>query len=149
MSATASSRSRTSACEIELKSHLESKEGPVYVLERSGKPLRLVPSRLHYGDGYSPIGVVAGVGVQINGMSTAEIAISLGQYIVHRKVIDQTGLPGIYDFKSTAILENSDMGANSKEAVLSSVKEMGLRLRPGKGPIETLFIEDAGRPSSN
>jgi uncharacterized protein (TIGR03435 family) len=131
-----------------LRYHVDHRQAAIYVLERSRKPLRLVPSRYRYSDGFSPIGVVAGVGVQVNGMSVAELADFLGDYFVHRKVVDQTGLTGIYDFKSTAMVDSSDI-VDPNEAVLSAVQEMGLQLRPSRGEVETLVLDHAQRPSPN
>lgn len=66
---------------------------------------------------------------------------------VARPVLDRTGLAGEYDFKIDYAVEgHSEEGPSIYTAVQ---EQLGLKLQPTKGPIETLVILAAERPTPN
>lgn len=75
---------------------------------------------------------------------------------VDRPVINRTGLDGAFDFK-LAILTGADTEEARKAAIgggnlvvfADALKEVGLRLDPGKVPLDVITIEKAERPSEN
>jgi uncharacterized protein (TIGR03435 family) len=64
-----------------------------------------------------------------------------------RSVLDHTGISGEFDFKIDYAIEGH---AEEGPSILTALQEqLGLRLRPTKGSIETLVIERAERPAEN
>jgi uncharacterized protein (TIGR03435 family) len=71
-----------------------------------------------------------------------------------RPVIDKTGLTGKYDFELTyALDQNASAGATSDStgpSIFTAIQEqLGLKLEPGKGPVEVIVIDHAEKPSGN
>jgi uncharacterized protein (TIGR03435 family) len=67
---------------------------------------------------------------------------------LRRTVVDKTGLAGAWDFQGAWEIEpGPDSAAPS---IFTGVREqLGLRLVPQKGPVNTLVIDQAERPSEN
>jgi uncharacterized protein (TIGR03435 family) len=66
---------------------------------------------------------------------------------VSRPVIDRTGLSGEFDFRvDYSVDDNPETGPPIFVAIQN---QLGLKLDSGKGPIETLVIEHAEKPSGN
>lgn len=93
-----------------------------------------------------------------NGRSPAQLAGILSAY-VERRVVDQTGLTGLFDAELTwtpdqiqRLPGTDDPAAIDPDApsILTAVQEqLGLRLRPAKGPVEVLVIDSVQRPTPN
>lgn len=138
---------------FQLKFHRETKTGTVLILEKSGKPLKLRPTKATANDISGDFGRAAGRGVLGHNVSMDQLAKFLSGFIVHRPVLNETGLEGQYDFESKTIQTNADFQSNdpsdANSAYLDAVREIGLRLRTAKGPVETFVIDHAERPSPN
>jgi uncharacterized protein (TIGR03435 family) len=70
---------------------------------------------------------------------------------LHRTVIDKTGLTGSYDL---ALRWSPDDGSSaqtdSAPLIFTALHEqLGLKLQPAKGPVETLVVDHAEMPSEN
>jgi uncharacterized protein (TIGR03435 family) len=75
--------------------------------------------------------------------------------VVSRPVLDRTGISGEFDFT----LDSSDINMARTQplddeqagpSVFTAVEEqLGLKLEPGKGPIEILVVEQAAKPAEN
>jgi len=64
-----------------------------------------------------------------------------------RPVVDKTGLDGSYDCEASWSREGSD-GAGS--SLFTAIQEqMGLKLEPAKGDVETVVVDSVERPSEN
>jgi uncharacterized protein (TIGR03435 family) len=69
-----------------------------------------------------------------------------------RPVVDQTGLPGLYDFTLSWMHDSSgdeaiaDNTANFRDAL---EKQLGLELKPSHAPISFLIVDHVERPSEN
>jgi uncharacterized protein (TIGR03435 family) len=90
--------------QFQLKFHRETKTGPVYLLERSGKTVKLVPTKAGStkhpigGAGFSgDVGFAGGRWVLYN-VSMEQLADFAGN-LLHRPVLDRTGLDGSFDFE--------------------------------------------------
>jgi len=131
------------------KFHLESKDGEVYILTRSRKPLQLQPPKDPRADPRAiilmrPGEVFDGEAMGTN-TTTAYMAQMLSRYL-QLPVLDQTGITGSYDYYLPATdPENHDM----LSAVDSVVDRLGLTIKRGRGPIETLVIDHVEQPSAN
>lgn len=78
-------------------------------------------------------------------------------YVVHRPVMDKTGLTGKYDFKVKYAPEEEGGGGkpdNGTTDPLPSIftaleEQVGLKLQSTKGPVDTLVIDHVEKPSEN
>jgi bla regulator protein blaR1 len=77
-----------------------------------------------------------------------------------RTIVNQTGLTGMYDFTLRWTREQfnaasagepsaSSLAAEAPALFSSLAEQLGLRLVPGKGPVEVLIIDHIERPSEN
>jgi uncharacterized protein (TIGR03435 family) len=136
---------------FQLKVHRESREGNVYALVVAKGGHKLKPPTgdrsfisLHRNDPPTEPGVhYSLVG---NKASLALIAARLGQQL-GLPVIDRTGIEGEFDFKvDYAVGDNPDSGIPLPIAIQ---EQLGLKLERAKGPVETLVVDRAAKPSSN
>jgi uncharacterized protein (TIGR03435 family) len=130
-----------------LKVHPETRQGAVYTLSTAKNGSKL---KEHSGAGTSGISASTESGRTVitgNKITLARLAEYLsGQ--AGRPVLDRTGLKGEFDF----LLEwsNNAASASSLPSVFTALQEqLGLRLDAAKGPIETIVIEHAEKPSAN
>jgi uncharacterized protein (TIGR03435 family) len=139
---------------FQLKVHQETKEGNIYALvvgkngpklkppvgeanARSMIYLQRITPRDQPGINYALDGHKATM-VMLAGRLTDE---------VRRPVLDHTGLTGEFDFNvAYSIDDNPETGPSIFNALQ---EQLGLRLETTKGPIETLVIEHAEKPSGN
>jgi len=156
---------------FKLKTHVETHEQPIYALVvakggaklQAAKPLPAsltTPSANGFsvrpGDGvfaFSRTGIVA-VNTTMEELAAHLTALRLG-----RQVQDRTSLTGRYDFKldfspATAAAAPSAEGLapvpEDYPDIFTAIQEqLGLKLEPGKGPVETLVIDHIERPSEN
>ncbi len=77
-------------------------------------------------------------------------------YLVHRTVIDKTGLTGRYDMtlkwtpEEVAMKAGSEAGAETAPSIFTALTEqLGLKLVPSRGPVDTLVIDHVELPTEN
>lgn len=131
---------------FQLKSHRESKIGSVYVLTKGSGELKLRDPKDKDG---TPGVWLSSDGLVGQDASMSLLAVRLSS-ILQRPVLDETGLSGSFDFKSDLLgngpnAEYQDIVAS----VLTSVQDMGLKLKSAKGPVETIVIDHVEQPSPN
>jgi uncharacterized protein (TIGR03435 family) len=148
---------------FQLKVHLETKTLPVYdlVVDKSGSKLkpstaieppspeeaRANPDK--YKKGFMSFGptIFEGTGVPV-----PSLASQLGN-VLGKPVQDETELKGVYDI--TLHFRREDLPADGGDnadapSVFSAVQEqLGLKLLPGKGQVETLVVDGAQKPEAN
>ncbi len=129
---------------FQLEFHRESKNGKVYLLERTNKTLKLQPSRS--GSGFSSIGFAEKW--VVDNTTMPQLASFTSAAILHCTVLDQTGISGAFDYKSPPE-DWETYQQNQTASFLFLIQEMGLRLKPSRGPVETFVIDHAERPSPN
>ena len=72
-----------------------------------------------------------------------------------RPVLDKTGLTGTYDFAFSWSVYSAGAGAalgseeDNTASIFGALKEVGLKLQPATGPIDTIVIDHAEKPSEN
>jgi uncharacterized protein (TIGR03435 family) len=138
-----------------LKYHIESKEGPVYFLEKSkGGLTKSVKPTYPKDEGNVPKMIVLVYGgsdvteqYPLYGRNTtmAYTARRLSDYL-HHPVIDRTGIEGAFDFD---IPGTNDLETDIATAIFGEVKELGLTLKSGKGPVQTIVVDNATLPTEN
>jgi uncharacterized protein (TIGR03435 family) len=125
--------------------HRETKQGSVYslVVAKNGPKLKDSSSAGSPGiSGSSGSGNASITGMR---MTMARLAEYLsGQ--TGRPTLDNTGLKGVYDFR----VEWATSDASSGPSVFTALEEqLGLRVEATKGPIETIVVDRAEKPSAN
>jgi bla regulator protein blaR1 len=164
---------------FKLKAHRETKLLPVYELMVAKGGPKLKPSSVKPGGmsdhGWHGHLVEVGASMEYfaSGLSQWEPQGELG-----RIVIDKTGLAGRYDFTLTwtpwrtgtgrtaggggiggakqpamqmaSSLDSSASSASSGPSIFTAIQQqLGLRLKPAKGPVEVLVIDHLEQPSAN
>ena len=132
-----------------LQYHLEIRPGPVYLLTRGKGELRLLETtdRSKYTWAGEPAaGAPVGGGLAGTNISMPQLAVRLSSWL-NRPVIDQTGLKGFYDFKYEYSTDEADHDLAT--SIFVSIQAIGLRLKPGTGPIPTFVIDHIEKPSEN
>lgn len=134
---------------FQLKYHREAKDGPVYLLIRGNKDLKLQDAK-NKGDfhwaGSLEGAAISGDGLAGENESMEDLAKRLSPYLGH-PVLDRTGLKGFYDFRYE--YRTDDARPDVISSILASVQGLGLKLEAGRGPVETLVIDHAEKPSEN
>jgi uncharacterized protein (TIGR03435 family) len=139
--------------------HVESREGPVYILTVAKGGLKMKPDGSQRGLSIpiTPEGPGRWTGTKV---PMEYFCFFLGQVSTSdmRPVIDQTGLKGVYDFE-LRFLPNLPPGVTPDSLppevrnlpVLSDALEeqLGLALKPAKGPVPYSVIDHVERPSAN
>lgn len=140
---------------FQLRYHTEKTTGPVFLLERGKRTLKLEapkdPNEFPWFGGIEGGMVYRPTGVAGKNISVPLLAKRLSRYL-DRPVIDQTALQGSFDFKyqtgdvdaSTAYNQNDVISS-----IVTGIHGIGLQLRSAKGPVETIVIDSAAEPSPN
>jgi uncharacterized protein (TIGR03435 family) len=130
------------------KSHMETREGLVYVLTRGSGKLLLDPPKDADMDWRGTVMNKGGIwdgeafGSNISMATLAGVLTGL----MGQTVVDQTGIEGKYDFHLPPVdPQNTDREA----AVFDAVRRLGLNLKRGKGAVQTLVIDHVERPTEN
>lgn len=134
---------------FQLKFHRSDRVSPVYLLERGRGQLKLEAAKDK--DAYPWVGGIPGGAINGDGLAGMNIsmpllAARLSRYL-ERSVIDRTGLNGSYDFKYRYSADDNERDVES--CIFSSIKALGLELKAGKGPVETIVIDHVEPPAPN
>jgi uncharacterized protein (TIGR03435 family) len=139
---------------FQLRVHRETKIGPVYLLELGGKKLLLRTTK--YAEDHPVMGAPgfsgevehAGGHWFLFNVSAPELAKFAGNYVLHKPVIDRTGLEGSFDYRDPDV--KIDQGNGDFEGSFTVfIRDIGMKLTSSKGPVETFVIEHAAKPSAN
>lgn len=138
---------------FQLKLRREINTGSVYVLEKSGKTLQLQPTQ--YSIDHPNLGMPGFSGdIEYTGghwflfnTSMPQLAKFGSDYVLHKPVIDQTGLNGVFDYRETDAKAPQEPDFEGTFTVF--IQSLGLKLTPSKGPVETFVVEHAEKPSPN
>ena len=131
-----------------LQYHWETKEGQVYLLVKSGKPLNLQPTKNKDDYPWAGVGAGGSDGYGVDGINATmallaeRISPTLG-----RPVIDLTAIEGSFSFhfRYPGDEPSPDIGS----VILTSVQGLGLKLEPGHAPVKILVLDGVERPSAN
>jgi uncharacterized protein (TIGR03435 family) len=138
---------------FQLKLHRETKTGSVYLLERSDKTLQLKPTKYTIDQaaigapGFSGEVEYVGGHWYLFNTSVPQLAKFASDYVLHKPVIDQTGLDGSFDYQDPDAKTQQEMDFDGTFPIF--IQTVGLKLTSSKGPVETFVIEHAEKPSAN
>ncbi len=134
-----------------LKYHREIKDGPVYLLIRGNNKFKLQDSK-DKDDfpwaGSNRGGAINGDGIAGINIPMPLLATRLSRYL-GRPVLDQTELEGSFDFKIEYPLPPDGQRPDVITSIITSIQGIGLKLQSAKGPVETIVIDQAEKPSEN
>jgi uncharacterized protein (TIGR03435 family) len=84
------------------------------------------------------------------GLLADSLPTQTGMLTLPRPVIDQTGLPGTFDFKVEWLQEFESRPEADGPTFRKALRDqLGLRLEPQKGPIDLVVIDHLEQPSAN
>lgn len=111
-------------------------------------PAKFDPATLRPCGGFN-----SNVGMMLGGsVATAKLAAALSRTL-GRTVMDETGLEGSYDISlhwtPDDTLPAAANASNDPSFFTALQEQLGLRLEPGKGPVEVLVVDRAEKPSQN
>jgi uncharacterized protein (TIGR03435 family) len=142
----------------------EIRELPIYALTLARNGSKLRPTTVSPDaapEGPPPlIFVLSPEGASLPGRSatTGELASVIQRAALDRPVLDRTGLTGRYDFDLQWLPDETQFGGagawKSDDAARPDLftaiqQQLGLRLEATRGPVETLVIRHAEKPSAN
>lgn len=129
-----------------LKVHYETKVQPVYdlLLDKGGPKLKPAKDPKHGNMNWNA-GVMKGDGVPI-----PFLAMLLSMPL-QRSVLDRTGLPGHFDFELHFLPDNTPATTeNNDPDLFTAIREqLGLTLKPSKGPVLVVVVDSLHEPSPN
>ncbi len=148
---------------FQLKVHMETKTLPVYdlVVDKGGSKLKTStaieppspeemkanPNKYKKGSMTMGPGMYEGVGLPVRSLAS-QLGNALG-----KPVRDTTGLTGVYDislhFRPDDAPAGSGDSADAPSVFSAAQEQLGLKLVPDKGPVETLMVEAAQKPEAN
>jgi uncharacterized protein (TIGR03435 family) len=80
--------------------------------------------------------------------SVPQLAKLASDYVLHKPVIDQTGLEGSFDYRNLDVKIDQNNG-DFEGSFTVFIREIGLKLTSSKGPVGTFVIQHAEKPSAN
>jgi len=162
-----------------LRIHRETKELPVYILTVApggsrltattpGTCVRFDPSTPppQPRAGQAPVALCGRTSIKRNGQTLTidAFGIQMAQFAgvtlsiraeLDRPVIDRTQLNGMFDihlaFRPDLVATQDGSAAlgDTGPSIFTALRELGLRLSPGKGPVEVLVVDRISQPSDN
>jgi uncharacterized protein (TIGR03435 family) len=125
---------------FKLSSHLETRDLPMYALVVGKSGLKMKESTV---DPNAPNGFTINKGsghLEGHQMNVASLANRLAA-LLGRQVVDQTGLPGSYDFDLQYAPDDAGSGADHPPLIDAVQSELGLKLEARKGPVRVIVID--------
>jgi uncharacterized protein (TIGR03435 family) len=134
---------------FQLQFHREMRQGPVYLLTL-GKGAPKLNEVKDQGE-FEWVGSLQGAGINGDGLAGKNISMPvLAQRIspyLQKPVFDETGLKGFFDFRIEYSADEAQPDVQS--CIFTSLAGIGLKLKPSQGPVETIVIDRAEKPSAN
>ena len=137
-----------------LEVHRETRELPEYALEVAKKGPKLIQDGGSNGSSNARTGIQRSCGQMIGTNATmANLTLMLARQL-DRPVLDRTGLTGKYNFQfvwtpDSGPCSGSPDSSNAPSIFTALEETLGLRLESIKGPVDSLIIDHADRPSEN
>lgn len=140
---------------FKLKVHSETRESSIYVLVVTRNGLRIKPAADPAG------GARGGANGKLVGKRSMPQLADLLSRILRRKVMDRTGVSGVYEFSLEWLPDEAQFQAYedappgppanpSAPSLFTALQEqMGLQLDSVRAPLEVIVIDGAEKPSEN
>jgi uncharacterized protein (TIGR03435 family) len=129
-----------------LRVHHETREMPIYalVVAKDGSKLKPWPADK------PPLGSSWGASrIRVQGGPMGQLVFCLADTL-SRTVVDQTGLTGSYDIELIWTPDEQQGTPDAGPTIFTALEEqLGLRVKPDKGPVQVLVVDHAERPSEN
>jgi uncharacterized protein (TIGR03435 family) len=124
--------------------HRETREMPIYALVAAKSGAHLEASKSDSLTINNRHGLVICKKVSLKAFAENSLTYRMG-----RTVVDKTGISGEFDFEFK-FREDQDGPDSTEPDFLTAMREqLGLVLRPEKGPVEVLVVDDARKASAN
>ena len=134
-----------------LKAHLEPRIKPVYdlVVAKGGPKIKLSQDDLH-ANGWNINGADTKKVLTCKDARMSDLADALSDE-AGRKVIDKTGLTGHADItlKWSDDVAQTQGGADVISIFTAVEEQLGLKLQPSRGPVDTLVVDHIEMPSAD
>lgn len=139
---------------FKLQIHREEQDRPIYILTIAKRGIKLQPSQIP--DAAAAMRESGGK-IEAKGMKLSALASVLSDEL-GRIVVDKTGLPGKYDVTlhwspELQKASSADGGSTLQDAgpsIFTALEdELGLKLEPSKGPVDTIIIDHVEKPTVN
>lgn len=130
---------------FKLRVHHETREGPIYelVIAKSGLRLKNTPESEHPGGFVISFDHIKGTG------NSKFLAFGLAN-LLSRTVVDQTGLSGNYEIDLKWTPDDQQGTPDAGPTLFTALEEqLGLKLVPAKGPVDTFVVDHVERPTEN
>jgi bla regulator protein blaR1 len=139
-----------------MKSHFEMREHTVYLMTPLRADRRLGPGlkpRPECDSAPTPCpsgGTGRQDGIVIRAVTLKQLAEGMISAVRRELVLDETGIPGIFDVDMSFRPETSTDPADARPAFVTAMQEqLGLKLEPTRRQIEVLVIDSIERPTSD
>jgi uncharacterized protein (TIGR03435 family) len=131
---------------FKLRTHIDSREGPIYelVIAKGGSRLKNATA------GEQPRGYSWGRNsIQVRTGPIASFVFALSDNL-SRTVVDKTGLSGNFDIDLKWTPDDQQGMPDAGPALFTAIEEqLGLKLVPSKGPVDTIVVDHVEKPSEN
>ena len=140
---------------FQLRIRRETKTGTVYLLERSDKKLALQPVRSEeartktMGDENFSGNLGWAGSWNIYNSTMPQIAKFASDNMLHAPVLDRTNLSGAFDYRQPQSPASDLEDRGDAASFQNFIRDIGLKLERTTGPVETLVIDHAEKPSPN
>lgn len=135
-----------------VRAHREKRELSYFALRVNGTPKLVKAANPAMPPDQSGDGGTQGQRMKYTSNTMDEFVIGMN-YFTDRPVVNETGLPGRWDFTlrwATDQVRASDPSADAPPGLFTAIKDqLGLKLEPAKGPVEVLVLDGVERPSAN
>jgi uncharacterized protein (TIGR03435 family) len=139
-----------------LKIHVVEKVFPVYRLVVVKTPVKMTPNDAGMEAQGSIVTRQEGENLLVQGvgMSMFDLSWALMNFLEDRQVVDETGLPGKYDFLMTLPMSAFKGGAAGSDSdpypsFFAAVQQLGMKLETGTAPLKVIVIDQLEKPSAN
>ena len=133
---------------FKLMVHTETRKVPVYnlVIAKGGFRLKQTHESEQPGGNYS-----WGAGrIRVRGGPIASLVYCLSEGLAGRPVVDKTGLTGDYDIVLDWTPDDQLSTPDAGPTLFTALEEqIGLKLVPSSGPVETFVVDHVERPSAD
>jgi uncharacterized protein (TIGR03435 family) len=134
-----------------LKVHRETRELPVYLLTKLNPDGELGPNLKPAQDCRPPAkcadGLVTAGYARGRNADWSEVFRMIAALVTDRRVVDQTGLSGRFDYEITYARSLSATDGTSADIYTAVRQQFGFKLDPGRAPFEVLVVDSISRPT--